>query len=278
MTTHNRYITKPAAGTVSDAYIADMQTQLPDWLPDDADPGVYWAEYSEQRELERIDEFNQGADANWIETATGEALDQLLNNVGYTSATIPANYTDSQKRALYYEAWDALDKDTPEFARRLAREANPVVVDASIEHQRTQNRIDVYLADEGGRDPGESIRTAVEVYMNTDSIPSRHPIWLSYKVLESKVVEYTVDATIFYRISNPEIEVRRVLEENMLILRKLNSRINQTLLFEGLPMSDNDGVNIKNIVMSMPAAELKASIGTVYHGSIGTLTFTRVRA
>lgn len=261
----SRFITPPTQTNLSASLIAKMQERLVDWLADEADPGVYWSDLTAAEFLDYIGQFNDGAEAAWIMTAKGQDLRDLLRNVNIeiTDLTIP----DDELRQLYFDAWTALDKDTDEYALLLARRADSRVSDAALSFNAGANQITMYIADTNGQDLGAAIRTAVQTYMQD---PGRHPIWLDYVVDATTVTAYSVDATITYRRGrpSPELAARAALTETLMRLRKLNTGIYISALEAGLRVED-----VVNVVVSDPAADLARAAGTVYHGTIGTLTF-----
>ena len=264
--TLSRYATIPEQAALAQELINALRGQLPAWTPDESDPGVYWADVTAAQFITYLEQVNTAADANWILTATGAPLRELLRNVGLTAGEDESN---ESMRTRYFEAWVALNKDTPEYARLLARQAAPDNVDhAGLSFDASQNRITLYLVDSDGEDVGATVRAAVQAYMNE---PSRHPIWLDYVTAEVTKTDYTVDAAITYaeNTDSPEGEVRAALEAALLRLRRLDTSIYQAGLVSGMWVP-----GVVNVVVSAPAATLPGGPGVIYHGSIGMLTFT----
>ena len=267
--TTQRYIQVPEMTALSNELRDALAVLLPDWTPRDSSPVTYWSDVTAVKLIEYLNQVNTAADANWIETATGDALVQLLRNVGLSPSP---GETDPDARQRYYDAWTALAKDTPEYARLLARQASALVADSALSFDVNTNTATLYLVDDAGNDVGASTRAAVQLYVNQ---PSRRPFWIDYATAEATVTAYSVDAAITYarHLPSPEAQVRRNLAATLVALRGLNTAIYQSALVEGAWAS-----GVVNIAVSAPSAALPASPGIIYHGAIGTLTFTEATA
>lgn len=98
---------------VSDRIVSAMQVVLPDWLADESDPGVYWADATAYELTQWGDQADVSLAGAFPATATGEALDQHLATWG-----LPAQANDEtteQARARLRSAILSLRPDTPEF-------------------------------------------------------------------------------------------------------------------------------------------------------------------
>ena len=263
----SRYVTIPSLSDMQSAMIRHMQSVLTLWRADESDPGVYWADLTVNEMRKWANEFNAGADNNFVPTAVGQALVDLVSEVGITATVDEATENPLAVRQQYYDAFVALAKDTPEYARFLARLVSSDVVDVGLVSQRTLNLIDMYLANADGDDPGSTVRAAVEARMN---LPTNHPIWLNYRVLPSTKTDFTVTAEVTYRKGQPSPESVVLVNLNaaLIALRKLDTEINHDTLKNGMWADD-----VVSITVTSPAATLAKSASVVYNGMVDTITF-----
>lgn len=262
-----RYISPvPEQGTLSTRLVNRLRARLPSWTPDASDPAVYWADDTAGAEIARIEQHNDSADANWVVTATSQALRELANNVGIL--TFPAGVTDDQIRQQIYDQFNALAPGTPPYDKLLARLADPLVADVARSLDRANDRATIYVLDEDAENLPAANRTAIQAALN---VPNRPAFWLDYVVAAATITDYTVDATVTYRrgAESPEGTVLANLEATMLRLRKLDTAVNLADLSQGMWVRDI----VTNVAFTSPATDLARSPDTVYHGTVGTLTF-----
>lgn len=262
-----RYISPvPEQDALSTSVVGRLRAKLPDWTPDDSDPGLYWSDDTAGSEIARIEQHNDSADQNWVVKATGQALRELANNVGIFS--FPAGISDEEIRELIYDQFRGLAPGTPPSDKRLARLADPNVADVGRSFSFGDNQVTIYVVDEEGEDLDAAARSAIQAALN---VPNRDAFWLDYVVGSATKTDYTVDAAITYGRGdpNPETAVRANLAATLLRLRRLDTAIYQSELSKGMWVRDV----VKNIAFTSPAAPLPKSPGTIYHGAIGTLSF-----
>ena len=265
--TTSRYIdTVPEQAALSADVTAVLRRRLPAWTPDASDPAVYWSDDTAGRVRAWIGQFNGSADANWIMRATGAALRQLANNAGIR--TFPDGETDDELRERIFNQFHALAPGTPPHDILLARQADSDVFDAARSFDPANDEVTIYVIDSDGMDLAAAAKTAIQDALNVRTRPA---FWLDYMVGDVTVTDYTVDATVIYRTDaeSPEPAVRPNLEAVMRRLRRLDTTIYMSALADGM-WADN----VVDITVTSPNATLMRAPGTVYHGSIGALTFT----
>ena len=273
-----RYVVIPEQDALASLIVAELQAALPSWTPDDSDPGIYWADTTAARIIEMLNQVVDSADANWIETATGDALTELVNNVALTRAL---GETDSRLRARYYEAWNALAKDTPEFALQLARQADEDVAEVSLDFVADSNVITVYAITADGANLDTTAQTAIEDYMND---PSRHPIWLEYSTADATLLRYQIRGTIRFRQTNPNGDVRTSILAAIATQLRLGVTANTyvyeqaadlpTVVDADLAFHAEDPLNPGEFLSTGAVVELAASADTAYLISVSNVVFT----
>ena len=270
--TTRRMLDVPNQTTLANQFIAAMQGRLPDWAAYESDPGVYWADIMAQELITRIRAFNTAADANWINTATGAALEDLV--LQYGVIRMPGE-TDEALRLRAVSQFAAASVGTPEQVLRDARAASDMVADASYRPDRAANEIDVWITAvpaPGAPDdiaPSMTLRTTVANYLNDDT---RRLIWIDqYNVQAPTVTAYTVTGTVTYARGkpNPVNAVNAALDAWLLENRTLNTRIATSAIAAAMFVDD-----VIDVDLTAPAADLPAAVNIVYNGARGTLTFT----
>ena len=269
--TTRRLLDTPTQATLAEQFVAALQGRLPEWAAYDSDPGVYWADLTAAELITRIGQFNASADANWLFTATGGALEDLVRQYGVTRE---AGETDDALRTRTVAQFAAASVGTPEQVLRDARIASAGVADASYQPDRAANEIDVWITavpDEGAPDdiaPDAALRTTVANYLNDDR---RRLIWVDrYNVQAPTVTTYSVAGTVTYRRggANPQDGAEAALDAWMLAHRTLDTRISVSALVAALFVQD-----VVDVDLSAPAADLPRGVSTAYVGSRGAIAF-----
>ena len=263
------YIAVPTQDGLSAILIAAMKVYLPDWRADESDPGTYWADLTAGDRLQFILQVNESADAVWVETSTGDALNRHLRNVSLEPFDGESNLS---KRRRYYAQWDALAKDTPEYAKALAVFADPLVVDVDVELTTPvgeEQRFNTWVAYEDIIDPTVIQKEAIAEYMNA---PSRRPLWLRYIMQDITYIDYSIDGTITYRhgTRNPTEQCIDAITARVILRQKLNTAISVSDL-ESAGYIDEDILNVR---LTSPVNDLSKVHGTIYRGTIGNIVVT----
>ena len=243
----SRYLHVPTQAELRAMILQKAQQFIPDIGSNKSDPFYYWTDEDVAGRIAHYEQINTSADANWIVTAEGEALSQLVQNAGISRAE---DETDSDLKKRYYDVWTSLSKDTPEYALLLARQADINVVDASLGAGQDINHLAIYVADIDGENLEATPRLSIQAYMNE---PSRHPAWLDYEVLPNTKVEYIVNATVLYKKDTPspqpQVDIR--LENALVVLRKLNTSIFPYSLTHAMSTED-----VVDVVITSPSFTL----------------------
>ena len=275
MVSRSRYVVIPVPGAISDELVEEMAGALPRWTPDESDPGVYWADFTEEKFVELMKQWNASADQVWVPTATGQGLRDKLLEVGYVAT---GNETEEELRQIYYDAFVSLAKDSPEWALLQARRASPVVFDVSLD-EPANNMINVYCIDIDGESVDPGVRALVQARLNSKGL---RPIWLTYMVLAARKTNYTVDATITYIADEgvDEAQIQAQLKAKIIEERKLDNTIYisslERSLWPTIPEEEGRIQPVLDVQVTAPANNLAGAVDLVYHGSVGTLTFTGV--
>lgn len=149
MTQQHQYLSVSAPEDIVARIVASMQAALPDWLADESDPGVYWADAAAYELTTWADQVDGGLAGVFPATATGAALDQHLQTWGLPARGSSESVEDARERLRLRIL--SLRPDTPEFYLALVNEwdaANNdprLVSDASTEWVLASLELLVYV-------------------------------------------------------------------------------------------------------------------------------------
>ena len=265
-----RLLDIPTQSDLAAALIQQMQGRLPDWAAYDSDPGAYWADLTAAEMIRQMTNFNASADASWLFTAAGAALEDLVSQFGLTRQT---DETDAALRTRAVAQFASRAVGTPDAVRVDARAADERVASVTFRPDRAQNEIDVWITrhtTEAAPDdiaPPADLRTVVQDYLNADV---RKLIWVDYAVQAPTITKYDVDGRITYAHGtvSPQAAVEAALADWMRAHRALNTRVSVSGLAAACWVA-----GVVDVDLTAPANDLARAIDTAYLGSIGTLTY-----
>lgn len=232
-----RFVDVPTRAVLAQRIIDSMSEIIPDIAPNESAVAWYWADLLALDAIERAQEFNGSAFENWIITATGQGLDELLRNYGIDASTLPAGTTDAQKRRLALDQFTSVTIGTAEHTARVARASNSLVGDVSAMRDPANNKVIVYLADANGQPLDATQRGISQTYLDRNDI---HPIYFDFDVQAAITRQYTLTVTGTYaeNTNDPTDQVRANAEATVPRLRKLNTTISEARLIQGLAVLD----------------------------------------
>ena len=225
----------PTQADLRDDIIAIIQARLPDWTPNDSDPGYYIADIIAARIIGFINSHNTGAAELYPLTASVEGLIQLLDGIGVENAS----GTITQLLNQYRERWQALAASTTEFVERLVRSFNDEITSVKVARDIPRSKALIFALKADGVALTLAERTALNDRLNDDFLVATKVIWWDYIVIPALHVSYTLTATIRYRsalISLEDIKelVENTLTETMNSLAVLNRTIGQSIVEQAL--------------------------------------------
>ena len=229
----SRYIEPvPTQESYQQQLVNMLRARLPGWTPDITDPGYYWADDTSGEIIKLINQFNASADANFILTATGTALDELLRQFGIIN--IDPNLSDAEKRLIFQRRWDSITQGTPAWDIRRALEAaveqdimNADVGRSAVDWHR--NLVYIYILDSMGQNLQSDLRVQIQDRLNA---PDKPTFWIDYRVRAATTEDYLVSGEIVYNssLANPIAEVRSNLDAALLSLKRLNTGIDDSTI------------------------------------------------
>ena len=266
--TARRMLVVPAQSALVEQFTAAMRLRLPDWAGYDSDPLTYAADILAADRIALMQAANDAADASWLFTATGGALEDIVAQYGLARIV---GETDAQLRVRAVGQFQSRSIGTPESVLADARAALPEVADVSFQADRANNRINIWLAvtDDTSPVPTAAQRTAVSDYINADS---RRPIWLTYDVQPCVAAAYTVAGAITYRrgAPSPEADVRARLTA---FIADYRGRLNRRLATSAI-VAAMWAPGVVDIDLTSPSADVAKALAQVNVGVVGALTFT----
>ena len=112
-----RFIPTPDQAVLSADFVAQLVTLIPDWSPNDSDPGVYIADFIASRLINFIAQHNYGAAEVNPLTASIAGLIEILKGMGLDD---PTGDTVDNLRTQVHNRWNSLASGTRYFVRQLA--------------------------------------------------------------------------------------------------------------------------------------------------------------
>ena len=225
----------PVRSELRDVIIGVLQTSLPNWTPQQSDPGYYIADDIAERIIRFIEQHNAGAAELYPLTASVEGLVQLLDNIGVAEAT----GTSTELLQQYRNRWNSLAASTTEFSRDLVRKFNDELVSIEVARDVVRSKALIFATKANGVVLTADESLALETKLNDDRDTPTKIIWWDYVVLPPWKIGYTLSARIWYKVSLMSLADVKVLVEERLTaavnsLARLNTTIGSSIIEQAI--------------------------------------------
>ena len=250
----------PVRADLRDAIIAVLQVSLPNWTPQQSDPGYYIADDIAERIIRFIEQHNAGAAELYPLTASVEGLIQLLDNIGVPEAT----GTITELLQQYRNRWNALAASTTEFVQRLVQSINNDIISIEVARDIPRSKAIVFAVKADGVALTPIERQALDDELNNDFTVATKVLWWDYVVLDALHIPYTVEAQIRYRqelisLADLKVLINETLTTAMNSLAKLDRALGESILEQAIYGLNTEAISIIQFV----AVTLVPTIGAL---------------
>ena len=271
------FIQPESSANIIAAIVEAMQKQLPTWMADESDPGVYWADAVADAISDFADKINIGLLQAFAPTATGLGLDALAADVGLTRED---GETDEHLRARYRRQWFAVRPDTPEYYAELAHlwdesegHDPPLVYDVAAQFIPHFARTFIFVFDSDLNPLTTQQYESLTAWLNSTAL---RPLYMTYEAEAPETSTYSIYVGVYMsdEVLNHTLalaQVQSTTQEWLNSIRRLNTAValsDLIVLLRSIPGIENA---IVNFIGTTNPGYLPPIAGVLHSGRIGRI-------